>query len=147
MLKFCAEIRMQILEFVSGARYLVTMLVARLVCACVSLTHSIGVSQKYDQSLFQRLERAGHRINMLSVQYRMHPAISAFPSQALEYAHARLPQKRTHTATITLIHSLKRHTRKHGLLTPHTHLIKSASCDNHTCICNRLCGLPSEYRL
>ncbi|EZG46958.1 AAA domain protein [Gregarina niphandrodes] len=36
----------------------------------------------YDQSLFQRLEKAGHKINMLSVQYRMHPRISEFPSQA-----------------------------------------------------------------
>lgn len=42
----------------------------------------VALDLKYDQSLFQRLERAGHHINMLSVQYRMHPAISAFPSKA-----------------------------------------------------------------
>eukprot|EP01054_Gregarina_sp_Poly1_P007183 Gregarina_sp_Poly_1__7182@NODE_393_length_8957_cov_1164_871316_g322_i0_p1_GENE_NODE_393_length_8957_cov_1164_871316_g322_i0NODE_393_length_8957_cov_1164_871316_g322_i0_p1_ORF_typecomplete_len993_score171_62AAA_12/PF13087_6/6_1e03AAA_12/PF13087_6/2_5e03AAA_12/PF13087_6/9_5e53AAA_11/PF13086_6/2_1e46AAA_30/PF13604_6/1_1e17Viral_helicase1/PF01443_18/9_9Viral_helicase1/PF01443_18/1_4e10AAA_19/PF13245_6/1_1e03AAA_19/PF13245_6/0_00023AAA_19/PF13245_6/1_5e06ResIII/PF04851_15/0_0082ResIII/PF04851_15/8_2T len=39
----------------------------------------VALDLGYDQSLFQRLERAGHKINMLSVQYRMHPKISIFP--------------------------------------------------------------------
>jgi len=34
----------------------------------------------YDLSLFERLERGGHRVIMLTVQYRMHPKIRAFPS-------------------------------------------------------------------
>jgi len=38
-----------------------------------------GKSTKYDRSLFQRLEEAGHRVYMLQVQYRMHPKISHFP--------------------------------------------------------------------
>ena len=32
-------------------------------------------------SLFERLERAGHEVLMLTVQYRMHPEIRRFPSQ------------------------------------------------------------------
>lgn len=37
---------------------------------------------KYDQSLFQRLELTEKLpIHMLSVQYRMHPKISAFASR------------------------------------------------------------------
>lgn len=40
----------------------------------------VALDLKYDQSLFQRLEAGGHNINMLSIQYRMHPAISKFPS-------------------------------------------------------------------
>lgn len=36
--------------------------------------------QRYDRSLFQRLEGAGQPTNMLSQQYRMHPAISRFAS-------------------------------------------------------------------
>ncbi|KAH0482392.1 MAG: uncharacterized protein KVP18_004510 [Porospora cf. gigantea A] len=36
----------------------------------------------YEQSLFQRLEKSGlHNVQMLSIQYRMHPEISAFPSK------------------------------------------------------------------
>lgn len=31
-------------------------------------------------SLFERLERGGHPVHMLTVQYRMHPEIRAFPS-------------------------------------------------------------------
>lgn len=42
----------------------------------------VALELKYDQSLFQRLERAGTKINMLSVQYRMHPLIAKFPSDA-----------------------------------------------------------------
>jgi len=38
-----------------------------------------GRSTKFDRSLFQRLEEAGHEVHMLNLQYRMHPVISAFP--------------------------------------------------------------------
>ncbi len=38
-----------------------------------------GRNTKYDRSLFQRLEEAGHLVYMLNEQYRMHPAISHFP--------------------------------------------------------------------
>lgn len=38
-----------------------------------------GRSTKFDRSLFQRLEEAGHEVHMLNVQYRMHPVISEFP--------------------------------------------------------------------
>lgn len=38
-----------------------------------------GRSTKYDRSLFQRLEEAGHDVHLLNTQYRMHPAISDFP--------------------------------------------------------------------
>ncbi|EPR58194.1 RNA-directed RNA polymerase [Toxoplasma gondii ME49] len=40
----------------------------------------VAIQHRYDQSLFQRLEAAGHKVNMLSVQYRMHPCISKFAS-------------------------------------------------------------------
>jgi senataxin len=38
-----------------------------------------GRTTKYDRSLFQRLEEAGHEVHLLDIQYRMHPDISAFP--------------------------------------------------------------------
>lgn len=38
-----------------------------------------GRSTKFDRSLFQRLEEAGHDVHMLNTQYRMHPVISEFP--------------------------------------------------------------------
>jgi senataxin len=38
-----------------------------------------GRTTKYDRSLFQRLEEAGHEVHLLDTQYRMHPDISAFP--------------------------------------------------------------------
>jgi senataxin len=38
-----------------------------------------GRSTKYDRSLFQRLEEAGHGVHLLNMQYRMNPVISAFP--------------------------------------------------------------------
>ena len=38
-----------------------------------------GRNTKYDRSLFQRLEEAGHDVHLLNTQYRMHPAISDFP--------------------------------------------------------------------
>ena len=33
-----------------------------------------------ERSLFERLQRLGHPCTLLSVQYRMHPAIRSFPS-------------------------------------------------------------------
>ncbi len=38
-----------------------------------------GRSTKYDRSLFQRLEEAGHDVHLLNTQYRMNPTISEFP--------------------------------------------------------------------
>ena len=38
-----------------------------------------GRTTKFDRSLFQRLEEAGHEVHLLDTQYRMHPKISAFP--------------------------------------------------------------------
>eukprot|EP00553_Chaetoceros_curvisetus_P003824 CAMPEP_0204613926 /NCGR_PEP_ID=MMETSP0717-20131115/1825_1 /ASSEMBLY_ACC=CAM_ASM_000666 /TAXON_ID=230516 /ORGANISM="Chaetoceros curvisetus" /LENGTH=355 /DNA_ID=CAMNT_0051626507 /DNA_START=26 /DNA_END=1093 /DNA_ORIENTATION=- len=38
-----------------------------------------GRTTKYDRSLFQRLEEAGHEVHLLDTQYRMHPQISKFP--------------------------------------------------------------------
>jgi len=38
-----------------------------------------GRNTKYDRSLFQRLEEAGHEVHLLDTQYRMHPEISDFP--------------------------------------------------------------------
>jgi senataxin len=38
-----------------------------------------GRNTKYDRSLFQRLEEAGHAVHLLDTQYRMHPEISEFP--------------------------------------------------------------------
>jgi senataxin len=40
-----------------------------------------GRNTKYDRSLFQRLEEAGHEVFMLNTQYRMHPKISHFPRE------------------------------------------------------------------
>lgn len=40
-----------------------------------------AIERRYDISLFQRLQMSGHQVVMLSVQYRMHPQISAFPSR------------------------------------------------------------------
>ncbi|CAE8582721.1 unnamed protein product [Polarella glacialis] len=41
----------------------------------------VAKNHDYDRSLFQRLQQSQHKVNMLSQQYRMHPAISYFPSQ------------------------------------------------------------------
>mmetsp|Transcript_103475 Transcript_103475/g.179644 ORF Transcript_103475/g.179644 Transcript_103475/m.179644 type:complete len:923 (+) Transcript_103475:47-2815(+) len=41
---------------------------------------TIAMEHKYDQSLFQRLQASGHKVNLLNMQFRMHPAISSFPS-------------------------------------------------------------------
>jgi len=37
-----------------------------------------GRMTKYDRSLFQRLEEAGHPVHMLNLQYRCNPMISSF---------------------------------------------------------------------
>lgn len=34
----------------------------------------------YSKSLFKRLMNAGYPVHMMNMQYRMHPAISSFPS-------------------------------------------------------------------
>lgn len=39
-----------------------------------------GKELELERSLFERLQRAGCPVKMLSVQYRMHPAIRQFPS-------------------------------------------------------------------
>merc|ERR1719379_2179592 len=36
----------------------------------------------YERSLFQRLQQSNFKVNMLAMQYRMHPDIARFPSQA-----------------------------------------------------------------
>ncbi|MEW5304818.1 MAG: hypothetical protein WDW36_007402 [Sanguina aurantia] len=41
---------------------------------------SRAVEHNYDMSLFKRLQLAGHPVRVLNTQYRMHPAISSFPS-------------------------------------------------------------------
>ena len=38
-----------------------------------------GRGTKYDRSIFQRLEEAGHKVHLLDTQYRMNPCISNFP--------------------------------------------------------------------
>ena len=38
-----------------------------------------GRKTKFDRSLFQRLDEAGHPVHMLNMQYRMNPKISLFP--------------------------------------------------------------------
>eukprot|EP00811_Abedinium_folium_P033326 NODE_629_length_2878_cov_7.846965.p1 GENE.NODE_629_length_2878_cov_7.846965~~NODE_629_length_2878_cov_7.846965.p1 ORF type:complete len:702 (+),score=220.91 NODE_629_length_2878_cov_7.846965:725-2830(+) len=42
---------------------------------------SAAIAHNYERSLFQRLQASQHRVNMLEMQYRMHPKISAFPSE------------------------------------------------------------------
>ncbi|CAL8467911.1 g7449 [Coccomyxa elongata] len=42
---------------------------------------SRAVQHGYDRSLFKRLQSSGFPVQMLDTQYRMHPDISAFPSQ------------------------------------------------------------------
>jgi senataxin len=40
----------------------------------------LAEKMKYGRSLFERLERLGHPIHLLNIQYRMHPSISLFPN-------------------------------------------------------------------
>lgn len=47
-----------------------------------------AIKYKYDMSMFKRLQSAGFPVNMLDTQYRMHPAISAYPSK--EFYHGNL---------------------------------------------------------
>jgi senataxin len=49
---------------------------------------STALEQGYDVSMFKRLQTGGYPVNVLDVQYRMHPEISAFPSQ--EFYQGRL---------------------------------------------------------
>lgn len=42
---------------------------------------TVAIEHNYERSLFQRLQMSQHKVNMLEMQYRMHPAISSFPSQ------------------------------------------------------------------
>lgn len=42
---------------------------------------SVAQKHNYERSLFQRLQASNHKVNMLQIQYRMHPHISRFPSQ------------------------------------------------------------------
>ena len=47
----------------------------------LSATVISGLAQQhgYGRSLFERLQRLGFPMNLLEVQYRMHPEISSFP--------------------------------------------------------------------
>lgn len=47
-----------------------------------------ALEQGYSVSLFKRLQASGYPVNVLDVQYRMHPEISAFPSR--EFYEGRL---------------------------------------------------------
>eukprot|EP00878_Enallax_costatus_P007720 GHUV01008081.1.p1 GENE.GHUV01008081.1~~GHUV01008081.1.p1 ORF type:complete len:869 (+),score=299.72 GHUV01008081.1:2923-5529(+) len=49
---------------------------------------STAVQQRYDVSMFKRLQSSGYPVNVLDVQYRMNPAISLFPSE--EFYQGRL---------------------------------------------------------
>mmetsp|Transcript_81250 Transcript_81250/g.263446 ORF Transcript_81250/g.263446 Transcript_81250/m.263446 type:complete len:934 (+) Transcript_81250:80-2881(+) len=42
---------------------------------------SVAKKHKYERSLFQRLQQSNFKVNMLQIQYRMHPSISVFPSE------------------------------------------------------------------
>mmetsp|Transcript_50709 Transcript_50709/g.107578 ORF Transcript_50709/g.107578 Transcript_50709/m.107578 type:complete len:890 (-) Transcript_50709:120-2789(-) len=42
---------------------------------------AVAKQHRYERSLFQRLQESNMKVNMLQIQYRMHPAISSFPSQ------------------------------------------------------------------
>jgi superfamily I DNA and/or RNA helicase len=42
---------------------------------------STALDLNYDCSMFKRLQAAGYPVRVLNEQYRMHPNISAFPSQ------------------------------------------------------------------
>ena len=45
-----------------------------------TVTSRTADANMYARSLFERLQAAGHSASLLSVQYRMHPSIRAFPS-------------------------------------------------------------------
>ncbi|CDJ47727.1 tRNA-splicing endonuclease positive effector protein, putative [Eimeria brunetti] len=63
-----------------GCRRLILVGDPKQLPATIFSRHAIQL--RYDRSLFQRLEGAGQPTNMLSQQYRMHPAISRFASVA-----------------------------------------------------------------
>eukprot|EP00930_Biecheleria_cincta_P028830 TRINITY_DN20084_c0_g1_i2.p1 TRINITY_DN20084_c0_g1~~TRINITY_DN20084_c0_g1_i2.p1 ORF type:complete len:986 (+),score=240.78 TRINITY_DN20084_c0_g1_i2:28-2985(+) len=50
----------------------------QLPATCFSETAKLHM---YERSLFQRLQMSQYKVNMLNTQYRMHPAISSFPSK------------------------------------------------------------------
>lgn len=54
-----------------------------------------GKLSQYDRSLFQRLEANDHPVQLLDVQYRMHPTISAFPRCDLFSGDLFFPQRRS----------------------------------------------------
>jgi regulator of nonsense transcripts 1 len=45
-----------------------------------TVTSPGGAAAGLDQTLFERLQRAGLRTRLLDTQYRMHPSLAAFPS-------------------------------------------------------------------
>ncbi|CAI5957752.1 unnamed protein product [Closterium sp. NIES-64] len=45
-----------------------------------TILSKVAVESHYNRSLFERLQSNGWEVHMLSVQYRMHPEISCFPS-------------------------------------------------------------------
>jgi len=45
------------------------------------LVHQLAENVNYGRSLFERLERLGHPVHLLNIQYRMHPSISLFPNR------------------------------------------------------------------
>ena len=47
--------------------------------------HQLAQKNGYARSLFERLQSLGHSYRLLDVQYRMHPAISAFPNKQFYY--------------------------------------------------------------
>lgn len=42
---------------------------------------AVALDSNYDMSMFKRFEQCGYPVHMLKTQYRMHPAIRAFPSK------------------------------------------------------------------
>jgi len=41
---------------------------------------TVAKNHHYDRSLFERLQMSSYKVSLLQIQYRMHPAISQFPS-------------------------------------------------------------------
>lgn len=50
---------------------------------------SLGAATAFERSLFERLEHGGHPVHLLDTQYRMHPAISAFPRRYFYGKHLK----------------------------------------------------------
>lgn len=62
---------------------------------------STAVQQRYDVSMFKRLQSSGYPVNVLDVQYRMNPAISLFPSQEFYQGRLKDGEVRIRTKTTT----------------------------------------------